>query len=129
MSAFFLWTGGSSAALHFFACVPPRYFLPISTLDSCFALTLNLLQASLAIPSLKYLRFNFNQTAAASIWVGPFFSSWARHGAFDTGKTIFRTFSCLSSSVVLGCLSSTRFRKPSGMFICTRGWTAPFMTV
>ena len=75
--------------LCFFACVPPRYFLPISTLDSCLALTSNLSHASLAIPSLKYLQFSFNQTAAASIWVGPFFGSWARHSAFDTGKTIF----------------------------------------
>ena len=89
----------------------------------------NLSQASLAVPSLKYLWFSFNQTATASIWVGPFFSSWARHSAFDTGKTIFQTFSHLSSSVILGCLSSTRFRKPSGMLIWTRGLTGPFMMV
>ena len=133
MSALFLQTEGSvvaiSVALCFLACVLPRYFLPVSTLDSCFALTSNLSQASLAVPSLNYLWFSFNQTAAASIWVGPFFSSWARHSEFDTGKTILQTFSHLSSSVILGCLSSTGFRKPSSMLIWTRGLTAPFMMV
>ena len=129
MLAFFLQTGGSSVALRFFACVPPRYFLPISTLDSCFALTSNLLHASLAIPSLKYLWFSFNQTAAASIWVGLFFGSWARHGVFGAGRTIFQTFSHLSSSIIFSHLSSTGFRKPSGILIWTRGWTAPLMTV
>ena len=135
MLAFFLQTEGScavvtvSVALHFFACVPPRYFLPVSTLESCFALTSNWSHASLAIPSLKYLQFSFNQTTTASTWVGPFFGSWAKHGAFDVGRIIFQTFSCLSSSVVFGHLSSTRFKKPSGMFIWTRGQTAPLMTV
>ena len=131
----FLQTEGScvvvavSVALCFFACVPPRYFLPISTLESCFALTSNLSRASLAIPSLKYLRFSFNQTTAASIWVGLFFGLWAKHSAFDVGKIVFRTVLRLSSSVVFGHLSSTGFRKPLGMLICTRGQTAPFMMV
>ena len=135
MSAFFLQTEGScvvvtvSVALHFFACEPPRYFLPVSTLDSCFALTLNWSHAPLAIPSLKYLWFSFNQTATVITWVGPFFGSWAKHGAFDVGRIIFQTFSHLSSSIVFGHLSSTRFRKPSGMLIWTRGQTAPLMTV
>ena len=44
--------------------------VPISTLDSCLALTSNLSHASLAVPSLKYLWFNFNQTATAGIQVG-----------------------------------------------------------
>ena len=118
-----------SVALHFFACVPPRYFLPVRTLESCFALTSNWSHASLAVPSLKYLWFSFNQTATASTQVGPFFGSWAKHGAFDAGRIIFQTFSHLSSSVVFGRLSSTGFKKPSGMFIWTRGQTAPLMTV
>ena len=135
MSAFFLQTGGScavvavSVALRFFACVPPRYFLPVSTLESCFALTSNLSHASLAVPSLKYLWFSFNQTTTASIWVGPFFGSWAKHGVFGVGRIIFRTFSHLSSSIIFGHLSSTGFKKPSGMLIWTRGRTAPLMTV
>ena len=135
MSAFFLWTGGScvvvavSVALCFFTCVPPRYFLPVSTLESCFALTSNLSHASLAIPSLKYLWFSFNQTAATSIWVGLFFGSWAKHGAFGVGRIIFWTFSHLSSSIIFSRLSSTGFKKPSGMLIWTRGQTAPLMTV
>ena len=118
-----------SVALCFFACVPPRYFLPVSTLESCFALTSNQLHASLAIPSLKYLQFSFNQTATASTWVGLFLHLWAKHGAFNVGRIILQTFSHLSSSVVFGRLSSTRFKKPSGMFIWTRGQTAPLMTV
>ena len=135
MSAFLLQTGGScvvvavSVALHFFACVPPRYFLPVSTLDNCFALTSNWSHASLAIPSLKYLWFSFNQTATASIQVGPFFGLWAKHGTFGVGRIIFQTFSHLSSFVIFSCLSSTRFKKPSGILIWTRGWTAPLMTV
>ena len=121
MSAFFLWTGGScavvavSVALRFFACVPPRYFLPVSTLESCFALTSNWSHASLAVPSLKYLRFSFNQTATASIWVGPFFGLWAKHGAFGAGRIVFQTFSHLSSSIVFGRLSSTGFKNLSGI--------------
>ena len=118
-----------SVALRFFTCVPPRYFLPVSTLESCFALTSNWSHASLAIPSLKYLWFSFNQTTTASTRVGLFFGLWAKHGAFDAGRIIFRTFSHLSSSVIFGHLSSTGFKKPSGMFIWTRGQTAPLMTV
>ena len=118
-----------SVALRFLACVPPRYFLPVRTLESCFALTLNRSHASLAVPLLKYLWFSFNQTATANTWVGLFLGSWAKHGAFDVGRIIFRTFSHLSSSVVFGCLSSTRFKNPSGMFIWMRGQTAPLITV
>ena len=121
--AFFLWAGGScvvvavSVALRFFDCMPPKYFLPVKTLESCFALTLNQSHASLAIPSLKYLQFSFSQTATASTWVVPFFGSWAKHGAFDMGKIIFWTFShflpllssaiclLLGSETLLECLS------------------------
>ena len=118
-----------SAALCFFDCIPPKYFLPVKTLESCFALTSNWLHASLAVPSLKYLQFSFNQTTAANTEVGPFLGSWAKHGAFDVGRIVFQTFSCLSSSVVFGRLSSTGFKNPSGMFICTSGQTAPLITV
>ena len=118
-----------SMALHFFDCIPPKYFLPVKTLESCFALTSNQSHASLAIPSLKYLRFSFNQTAAANTWVGPFFGSWAKHSAFDEGRIVFQTFSHLSSSVIFGCLSSTGFKNPSGMFIWMSGQTAPLITV
>ena len=44
-------------------------------------------------------------------------------------RLFFQTFSCLSSSVIFGHLSSTGFRNPSGTFICTSGWTAPLMTM
>ena len=118
-----------SVALHFFDCVPPKYFLPVKTWGSCFALMSNQSHTSLAIPSLKYLQFSFSQTATASTWVGLFLGSWAKHGAFATGKIVFQTFSHLSSSVVFGHLSSTGFRSPSGIFICTSGQTAPLMTV
>ena len=118
-----------SVALCFLAFVPPKYFLPVKTLESCFALTSNRLHTSLAIPSLKYLRFSFNQTTAANTWVGLFLGLWAKHGAFDVGRIIFQTFSHLSSSVIFGHLSSTGFKNPSGMFIWTSGWTAPLITV
>ena len=133
--AFFLWAGGFcvvvavSVALRFFDCVPPKYFFPVKTLESCFALTSNWPHTSLAVPSLKYLWFSFSQTAAASIWVWPFLGSWAKHGVFAMGKIVFQTFSCLSSSIVFGCLSSTGFRNPSGTFICMSGQTAPLMTM
>ena len=133
--AFFLQAGGScvvvavSVALRFFNCMPPKYFLPVKTLESCFALTSNRSHTSLAVPSLKYLQFIFSQTATASIWVGPFLGLWAKHGVFAMGKIVFWTFSCLSSSVVFGHLSSTGFRNPSGTFICMSGWTAPLMTM
>ena len=118
-----------SVALHFFDCVPPKYFLPVKTLESCFALTSNQLHTSLAVPSLKYLWFSFNQTATANTQVGLFFGSWAKHGGFDVGRIIFQTFSHLSSSAVFSRLSSTGFKNPSGMFIWTSGQTAPLITV
>ena len=118
-----------SVALHFFECIPPKYFLPVKTLESCFALTSNQSHASLAVPSLKYLWFSFSHTATANTWVGPFLGSWAKHGAFDAGRIVFRTLSHLSSSVIFGCLSSTGFQKPSGMFIWMSSWTAPLITV
>ena len=62
------------------------------------------------------------------MWVGPFLGLWARQGALGMGRTIFLTFSLLSSSVILARLSSTGLRNPSGMFSCTSGCTAPFMT-
>ena len=127
MSVFFLWTGSSSLALCFLAWVPPRYFLPVNTLDNCLALTSNLSHASLAVPSLKYFLLIFSQTATANKWVGPFLGLWARQGAFGMGRTVFLTFSHLFSSVVLAHLSSTGLRNPSGMFNWTSGQMAPFM--
>ena len=115
-------------ALRLWAWVPPRYFLPVSTLNSCLALTLNRSHASLAVPSLKYFLDIFNHTAAVKMWVGPFLGSWARQGVLGMGRTVFCTFSLLSSSVVLALLSSSGFRNPSRMFSCTNGLTAPFMT-
>ena len=118
-----LWPCVSSPVYH------PDTSSPVSTLESCFALTSNRLHASLAIPSLKYLWFSFNQTATANTWLGPFFGSWAKHGAFDAGRIIFWIFSHLSSSVIFGHLSSTEFKNPSGIFIWMRGQTAPLMTM
>ena len=118
-----------SVALHFFDCVPPKYFLPVRTLESCFALMSNWSHTSLAVPSLKYLQFSFSQTATANTWVGLFLGSWAKHGAFAMGKIVLQTFSHLSSSIIFGHLSSTGFRNPSGILICMSGWTPPLMTV
>ena len=118
-----------SMALRFFDCMPPKYFLPVKTLESSFALTSNQSHASLAVSSLKYLQFSSSQTTTASTQVGPFLGLWAKHGAFAVGKIVFQTFSCLSSSIVFGRLSSTGFRNSSGTFICMSGQTAPLMTV
>ena len=115
-------------ALRLWAWVPLRYFLPVSTLDSCFAHTLKCSHASFTFPSLKYFFDIFNQTAAVKMWVSPFLGSWARQGALGMGRTIFHTFSLFSSSVVLAFLSSTGFKNPSGMLSCTSGQTAPFIT-
>ena len=111
------------------ACVPPRYFRPVNTRDSCFALTKNRSQASFAVPLLKYLRDNFNHTAAVKILVGPFRGSCFRQVASGMGSTVFLTFSFFSSSDVGAFLSSRGFKNPSGTFNCTRGHTTPFMTV
>ena len=111
------------------ACVPPKYFRPVNTRDSCFALTRNLLQASLAEPSLKYFRDNFSHTAAVRILVGPLRGSCFRQVASGTGSTVFFTFSFFSSSDDGAFLSSSGFKNPLGTFNCTRGRTAPFTTV
>ena len=105
----------------------PRYFLPVSTLDSCFARTSKHSHASFTVPSLKYFFDIFNQMAAVKMWVGLFRGSWDRQGALGTGRTIFHTFSLFSFSVVLALLSSVRFKNPSGMLSCTSGQTAPFI--
>ena len=111
------------------ACVPPKDFRPVKTRDSCFALTRNRSQASLAVPSLKYLRDSFSHTAAVRILIRPLRGSCFRQVASGTGSTVFFTFSFFSSSDVGAFLSSRGFKNPSGTFNCTRGHTAPFITI
>ena len=121
-------TGGSSVALHLWAWVPPRYFLPVSTLDICFAQTSKCSHASFAVPSLKYFLDIFNQTAAIKMRVGPFLGSCFKQVVLGTGSTIFRIFSLFSSSIVLAFLSSIGFKNPSGILSWTSGCTAPLIT-
>ena len=121
--------GGSSVVFLLRACIPPKYFRPVNTRDSCFALTRNLSQASFVVPSLKYFRDSFSHTAAVRILVGPLRGSCFRQVALGTGNTVCFTFSLFSSSDDGAFLSSSGFKNPSGMFNCTRGHTAPFMTV
>ena len=113
-----------SVALHFFACVPPRYFLPVSTLESCFALTSNLSHASLAVSSLKYLRFSLTKPPLLVYGWGHSLVCGPGMVHLVQAESSFRP-----SSIVFGCLSSTGFKKPSGILIWTRGQTAPLMTV
>ena len=129
LSDFLHLAGGSSVVFLLRACVPPKYFRPVNTRDSCFALTRNRSQASFAVPSLKYFRDNFSHTAAVRILVGPLRGSCFRQVASGTGSTVFFTFSFFSSSDDGAFLSSSGFKNPSGTFNCTRGRTAPFMTV
>ena len=75
--------------------VPPRYTLPDSSLDSCLALTSNVVQASLAVPPLKNLCLRCNQTAAASSQVGPYHGScardatWGEQDSLQLGQSFF----------------------------------------
>ena len=109
-----------------FLSPPYKYFLLVRTLDNCFARTLN--NCHFAVPWLKYFCWSFSHTAAVRILVDPFFGSWAKHAVLCLGSTIFSIFNNHSSSVVLGHLSSTRSKNPSGMCICTRGQTALCIT-
>ena len=78
----------------------PKYFLPVNTLDNCFACTWNNPQACFAIPALKNLQFSFNQTTAANILVLPFFSCCSIATIICLGKIIFWTFStCFSTDI------------------------------
>ena len=129
LSDFFRLAGGSSVVFLLWACVPPRYLRPVKTQDSCFARTRNLSQASFVVPSLKYFRDSFSHTAAVKILVGPLRGSCFRQVASGTGNTVFFTFSLFSSSDDGAFLSSSGFKNLSGTFNCTRGRTAPFMTV
>ena len=85
--------------------------------------------ASFVVPLLKYLHDNLSHTAAVKILVGPLHGSCFRQVASGTGSTVFFTFSFFSSSDVGAFLSSRGFNNPSGPFNCTKGYTAPFMTV
>ena len=127
-SNFLRLTAGSSVALHLRAWVPLRYFLPVSTRDSCFARTSKHSHASFAVPLLKYFLDIFNQTAAVKMWVGPFRDSCFKQVALGTGSTVFRIFSLLSSSVVYAFFSSTGFKNPSGTLTWMSGQTAPLIT-
>ena len=129
LSDFFRLAGGSSVVFLLWACVPPKYFRPVNTWDSCFALTRNHLQASFVVPSLKYFHDNFSHTAVVRILIGPLCGSCFRQVASGTGSTVFFTFSFFSSSDDGAFLSSSGFKNPLGMFNCTRGCTAPFMTI
>ena len=112
------------------ACVPPRYFRPVKTQDSCFARTRNLSQASFAVPSLKYFRDSFSHTAAVKILVGPLRGSCFRQVASGTGNTVFLHFLPLFPLLMTGPFYLQVDSKiPRGLFNCTRGHTAPFMTV
>ena len=114
LSDFFHLAGGSLVVFLLQACVPPKYFRPVNTQDSCFALTRNLSQASFAVPSLKYFRDNFSHTAAVRILVGPLRGSCFRQVASGTGSTVFFTFSFFSSSDDRAFLSSSGFKNPLG---------------
>ena len=120
LSDFFCLAGGSSVVFLLRACVPPRYFQPVKTWDSCFALTRKRSQASFAVPSLKYFLDSFSHTAMVKILVGPLRGSCLRQVASGTGNTVFFTFSLFSSSDDGALLSSSGFKNPSGMFNCTR---------
>ena len=126
---FFHLAGGSSVVFLLWACIPPKYFRPVNTQDSCFALTRNHSQASFVVPSLKYFHDNFSHTATVRILVGPLRGSCFRQVASGTGSTVFFTFSFFSSSDDGAFLSSSGFKNPLGTFNCTRGRTAPFMTI
>ena len=115
-------------ALCLWAWVPLRYFLPVSTCDSCFARTSKRSHASFAVPSLKYFLDIFNQMAAVKMWVRPFRGSSFKQVALGTGSTIFQIFSLFSSSVVFTFFSSTGFKNPSGTLTWMSGQTAPLIT-
>ena len=86
LSDFFHLAGGSSVVFLLWACIPPKYFRPVNTRDSCFALTRNLSQASFVVPSLKYFHDNFSHTAAVRILVGPLHGSCFRQVASGMGE-------------------------------------------
>ena len=123
------WLCGSSVVFLLRACVPPKYFRPVNTRDSCFALTRNLLQASFAVPSLKYFRDNFSHTAAVRILVdrcvAHALGRWHR-GRGALPSLPFPSFPLLMTGPFYLQVDS---RIPRGCFNCTRGRTAPFMTV
>ena len=126
---FFCLAGGSLVVFLLRACIPPKYFRPVNTRDSCFALTRKCSQASFVVPSLKYFQDSFSHTAVVKILVGPLRGSCFRQVASGTGNTVFFTFSLFSSSDDGAFLSSSGFKNLLGMFNCTRGRTAPFMTI
>ena len=83
-----------------FLCAPLRYFFPIITRLSCFALTSKSSQASLVVPWLKNFLFNFSHTTAARMHVGPFLGSCLMQAASCLGNIIFSTLTILCSSIV-----------------------------
>ena len=112
-----------------FFCAPLRYFFPVFTQLSCFALTSKSSQASLAVPLLKNFLFNFSHTAAPRMHVGPFLGSCLMQATLCLSNIIFSTLTILCSSIVSWTGSATGFRNFSGTFSWTRGLTAAFRMV
>ena len=99
-------------ALRLWAWVPPRYFLPVSTLDSCFAHTSKCSHASFAVPSLKYFFDIFNQMAAVKMWVGPFLRFVGQTGGIGDGQDRLSYFLPLLFLSHLGLLIFNWVQKP-----------------
>ena len=98
--------------------VPPLYLDPLKNLDSCFSLTANFLQASLAVPSFRNFLLKCNQIAAAKKHVGLYLGAHSTAGESAHGRINFSNFSFHSCSIIFGLSSVAGFMKCSGMLSC-----------
>ena len=101
--------------------VPPLYLDPLKILDSCFSLTVNFLQVSLAVPSFMNFLLKCNQIVAAKRHVSPNLGACSTSGESACGRINFSNFSFHSCSVIFGLLSVAGFKKCSGMLSCING--------
>ena len=101
--------------------VPPLYLDPLKILDSCFSLTANILQASLAVPSFRNFLLKHNQIMAAKRHFGLNLGAHSTAGESACRRINFSNFSFHSCSIIFGLLSVAGFTKCSGMLSCING--------
>ena len=118
----------SWAAVWDLLCFPPVYHLPDMMWLRLFGDMLNSVQASLAVPSFRYLHHSHNHRAATSSLVGLFLGLHTILAESEWGSNFLSNFCWTLSAVEAGLGSCTGLRYLSGTLIWTSGLAAALRT-